>query len=87
MGIRSSASSETAAIGFIEYTCQVRGEATSGVVTVTRNADGQAQQIVDRPRSSVLLSAREMGETLPEHPGRDLLQFCHDHPRRPRQPA
>jgi len=49
-----------------EYTCQIRGEPTSAVVTVTRNADGKAQQIVvnHRPRSSVLLFARVMGEKL-----------------------
>jgi len=47
-----------------EYTCQIRGEPTSAVVTVTRNAAGKAQQIVvnHRPRSSVLLFARAMGE-------------------------
>ena len=51
--------------GFIEdYTCQIRGEPTSVVVTVTRNAAGQAQHLVvnHRPRSSVLLFARLMGE-------------------------
>jgi hypothetical protein len=49
-----------------EYTCQIRGEPTSAVVTVTRNLAGQAQQIVvnHRPRSSVLLFARVMGEKL-----------------------
>jgi hypothetical protein len=51
--------------GFLEdYTCQIRGEPTSVVVTVTRNAAGRAQHIVvnHRPRSSVLLFARLMGE-------------------------
>jgi hypothetical protein len=51
--------------GFIEeYTCLIRGSATSAVVTVTRNAAGKAQHIVvnHRPRSSVLLFARVMGE-------------------------
>ena len=51
--------------GFLEdYTCQIRGEPTSVVVTVTRNAAGEAQHIVvnHRPRSSVLLFARVMGE-------------------------
>jgi hypothetical protein len=51
--------------GFLEdYTCQIRGEPTSVVVTVTRNAAGDAQHIVvnHRPRSSVLLFARLMGE-------------------------
>jgi hypothetical protein len=51
--------------GFLEdYTCQIRGESTSVVVTVARNAAGKAQHIVvnHRPRSSVLLFARLMGE-------------------------
>jgi hypothetical protein len=51
--------------GFLEdYTTQVRGEATGVIVTVTRNAAGQAQHIVvnHRPRSSVLLLARLCGE-------------------------
>jgi hypothetical protein len=51
--------------GFLEeYTCQIRGEPTSVVVTVTRNSAGQAQRLVvnHRPRSSVLLFARLMGE-------------------------
>jgi hypothetical protein len=51
--------------GFLEeYTCRIRGEPTSVVVTVTRNAAGKAQRLVvnHRPRSSVLLFARLMGE-------------------------
>jgi hypothetical protein len=51
--------------GFLEeYTCQIQGEPTSVVVTVTRNAAGQAQRLVvnHRPRSSVLLFARVMGK-------------------------
>ena len=51
--------------GFIEeYTCLIQGAPTSAVVTVTRNAAGKAQHIVvnHRPRSSVLLFARVMGE-------------------------
>jgi hypothetical protein len=51
--------------GFIEeYTCLIKGAPTSAVVTVTRNAAGKAQHIVvnHRPRSSVLLFARLMGE-------------------------
>lgn len=51
--------------GFIEeYTCQIQGEPTSAVATITRNAAGKAQHIVvnHRPRSSVLLFARLMGE-------------------------
>jgi hypothetical protein len=51
--------------GFLEdYTTQVRGEPTGVVVTVTRNAAGEAEHLVvnHRPRSSVLLLARLMGE-------------------------
>jgi hypothetical protein len=51
--------------GFIEeYTCLIRGEPTSAVATISRNAEGKAQRIVvnHRPRSSVLLFARLMGE-------------------------
>ena len=51
--------------GFIEeYTCLIEGAPTSAVVTVNRNAAGKAQHIVvnHRPRSSVLLFARVMGE-------------------------
>ena len=51
--------------GFLEeYTCKIQGEPTSVVVTVTRNAAGKAQHLVvnHRPRSSVLLFARVMGE-------------------------
>jgi hypothetical protein len=51
--------------GFLEdYTCKIRGEPTSVVVTVTRNAAGKAQKLVvnHRPRSSVLLFAHLMGE-------------------------
>jgi hypothetical protein len=47
-----------------EYTCLIKGEPTSVVVTVKRNAAGQAQhQVVNhRPRSSVMLFARLTGE-------------------------
>ena len=51
--------------GFLEdYTTQIHGQPTGVVVTVTRNAAAQAQHIVvnHRPRSSVLLVARLMGE-------------------------
>ena len=51
--------------GFIEeYTCLIKGEPTRVVVTVTRNAAGKAQRLVvnHRPRSSVMLFARAMGE-------------------------
>jgi hypothetical protein len=51
--------------GFIEeYTTPIQGKPTFVVVTVKRNAAGKAQHIVvnHRPRSSVLLLARLMGE-------------------------
>lgn len=51
--------------GFLEeYTCLIQGAPTSAVVTVHRNVSGKAQHIVvnHRPRSSVLLFARLMGE-------------------------
>jgi len=51
--------------GFLEdYTCQIRGQRTSVIVTVTRNPAGKAKHVVvnHRPRSSVLLFARLMGE-------------------------
>jgi len=51
--------------GFLEeYTTQIQGKPTAVVVTVARNAAGQAQHLVvnHRPRSSVLLLARLMGE-------------------------
>jgi hypothetical protein len=51
--------------GFLEeYTCKIQGEPTSVVVTVKRNAAGKTQHLVvnHRPRSSVLLFARLMGE-------------------------
>lgn len=51
--------------GFLEdYTAQVRGETISCVVLIKNNAAGQAQHIVAnyRPRSSLLLLARLLGE-------------------------
>jgi len=51
--------------GFIEeYTCRILDEPTAVVVTVHRNAEGKTQRLVvnHRPRSSVLLFARAMGE-------------------------
>ena len=51
--------------GFIEdYTTQVRGEPLGVVGVVTRNAAGEAQHIVEnhRPRSSLLLVSRLLGE-------------------------
>jgi hypothetical protein len=51
--------------GFLEdYTAQVQGEPISCVVLIKSNAAGQAQHIVAnyRPRSSLLLLARLLGE-------------------------
>jgi|SRR5215472_582655 len=51
--------------GFLEdYTALVRGERIANVVLVTRNAAGQAQQIVAnyRPRNTLLLLSRLVGE-------------------------
>jgi hypothetical protein len=51
--------------GFLQdYTTQVRGQPTGVVITVARNAAGQTQHVVvnHRPRSSVLLFSRLMGE-------------------------
>ena len=49
-----------------DYTAQVRGERISCVVLITKNDAGQAQHIVAnyRPRSSVLLLSRLVGEKL-----------------------
>lgn len=61
--------------GFIEeYTCRIQGQHTSAVATVTRNAAGQAAQIVvnHRPLSSVLLFARLMGE---KYAGTPLAEY------------
>lgn len=57
--------------GFLEeYTCRIKGEPTRSVVTVHRNAAGKAQHLVvnHRPRSSVLLFARVMGEKYADTP-------------------
>ena len=53
-----------------DYTARVRGEPISCVVLVTRNAAGQAQHIVAnyRPRSSLLLLSRLVGEKLASTP-------------------
>jgi hypothetical protein len=51
--------------GFLEdYVAQVRGEPIGCVVLVTRNAAGQTQRVVAgyRPRSSLLLLSRLLGE-------------------------
>ena len=49
-----------------DYTAQVRGEPVSCVVLVTRNTAGQTSHIVAnyRPRSSLLLLSRQVGEKL-----------------------
>ena len=49
-----------------DYTAQVRGEPVSCVALVTRNAAGQTQHIVAnyRPRTSLLLLSRLVGEKL-----------------------
>ena len=49
-----------------DYTAQVRGQSVSCVVLITRNAAGQTQHIVAnyRPRSSLLLLSRLVGEKL-----------------------
>jgi hypothetical protein len=52
--------------GFLEdYTTQVRGEPTGVVVTVTRDVADKTQHLVvnHRPRSSMLLVSRLLGET------------------------
>jgi hypothetical protein len=53
-----------------DYTAQVRGEPVSCVVLVTRNAAGQTQHIVAnyRPRTSLLLLSRLVGEKLADTP-------------------
>src|SRR5262245_49005522 len=53
--------------GFLEeYTAQVRGEPIGCVVLVTRSAEGQTQHVAAnyRPRSSVLMFSRLLGEKL-----------------------
>ena len=53
-----------------DYTAQVRGQSVSCVVLITRNAAGQTQHIVAnyRPRSSLLLLSRMVGEKLADTP-------------------
>ena len=53
-----------------DYTAQVHGEPIRCVVLVTRNAAGQTQHIVAnyRPRGSLLLLSRLVGEKLAETP-------------------
>jgi hypothetical protein len=57
--------------GFLEvYTTPIHGKPTAVVVTITRNAAGKAQHIAvnHRPRSSVLLFSRLMGQKLAGSP-------------------
>ena len=57
--------------GWLEdYTAGVRGEPIGNVTLVTRDAAGQAQQIVGnyRPRSTLLLLSRLIGEKLADTP-------------------
>ena len=57
--------------GFLEdYTARVHGEPIGSVVLVTHNVAGQAQHIVvnHRPRSSLLLFSRLMGEKFADTP-------------------
>lgn len=66
--------------GFLEeYTCRIQGEPTSVVATVKRNAAGKAQHLVvnHRPRSSVLLFARLMGE---KYAGTPLAKYFISNP-------
>ena len=60
--------------GFLEdYIAEVGGEPIGCVVRVTRNADGQTQHIAAnyRPRSSLLLLSRLVGEKLAGSPYAD----------------
>ena len=57
--------------GWLEdYTAGVRGDPIGNVTLVTRNAAGQAQHIVGnyRPRSTLLLLSRLIGEKLTDTP-------------------
>jgi hypothetical protein len=57
--------------GFLEtYTARVRGEPIGCAVLVTRNAAGQTKHIAAnyRPRSSLLLLSRLVGEKLADTP-------------------
>ena len=53
-----------------DYTAGVRGEPIGNVTLVSRNAAGQAQHIVGnyRPRSTLLLLSRLIGEKLTDTP-------------------
>ena len=53
-----------------DYTAGVRGEPIGNVTVVTRNAAGQAQHIVGnyRPRSTLLLLSRLVGEHFADTP-------------------
>lgn len=69
-----------------EYTCEIEGQPTRVVVTVTRNTEGKCQHLVvnHRPRSSVLLFARIMGK---KYAGTSLAKYfitCETEPSFPR---
>jgi len=56
---------------FVEdYTTQVRGEPFGAIGVITRNAAGQTQHIVvnQRPRSTLLMVSRLLGETFADTP-------------------
>lgn len=55
---------------FEDYTAGVRGEPIKNYTIVTRNADGQTQHVVGnyRPRSTLLLLSRLIGEKLADTP-------------------
>ena len=57
-----------------EYSCNLLGHPTRVVVTVARNAAGKGQHlaVLHRPRSSVLLFSRLMGE---KYAGTPLAQY------------
>jgi hypothetical protein len=62
--------------GFLEdYTAQVRGEPIGRVALVTRNAAGQTRHIAAnyRPRSSLLLMSRLLGEKFAGTPYADYF--------------
>jgi hypothetical protein len=62
--------------GFLEdYTAQVSGEPIAAAVLVTRNAAGQTQHVAAnyRPRSSLLLMSRLLGEKFAGTPYADYF--------------
>jgi len=60
--------------GFLEdYTCQIRGEPTSVVVTVTRNAAGKAQHLVVNHRQLSAALRPLDGREVRRHPPCQVL--------------